>query len=220
MSTLLIQHITGFRQFRVGDDGLLPAHVGNRPWTSPVTVARCGRGHATPVQGCACGLHAWYDVADARAHALPGEVTAVVRASGTVLLGEHGWRAERAEVVAVALPGRRTSTDARRERIRAVVAAAHPEAEVLEDVRELERRFAPDDLSALGVERTTSGTPDLAVRWGWGWGWVLGVVALYAFSLAPAAVLEAGGWVGLVAALVAWQAWLVSRARLVRGSTH
>ncbi|GAA1929246.1 hypothetical protein [Nocardioides marmoribigeumensis] len=210
MSTLVLEHVTGFRQFRIGDDGLLPAHVGDHPWASPVMVARCSRGHAAPTRGCSCGLDAWYDAADARAHALPGEVTAVVRASGTVLLGEHGWRAERAEVVAVALPGRRTSTDARRERVRRVVAAAYPHAELLE-ADELERRFAPDDLSALGVERRSSGAPDLAVRWRWCW--VLGVLGLYAVPLAPPEVLRAGGWVLLVAALVGWQAWLVRRAR-------
>jgi hypothetical protein len=210
---LVLEHVTGFRQFRVGDDGLLPAHVGDRPWAFPVAVAHCPRGpHRAPKPGCSCGLHAWYDVADARAHALPGEVTAVVRASGTVLLGEHGWRAERAEVVAVALPARRTSTDARRDRVRRVVEAAYPAAELVDDVRELARRFPPDDLTALGVVARPSGTPDLGVRWGWGW--AAGAVGLSAAGVWSGGALRAGGWVLLVAALLAWQAWLVTRARV------
>jgi hypothetical protein len=147
---LLLEHVTGFRQFRVGDDGLLPAHVGDKPWSAGVTIAHCKRGpHRAPKEGCTCGLHAWYDVADARAHALPGEVTAVVRASGTVLLGEHGWRAEKAEILAVALPSRRTATGARRDRARAVVEAAYPGVAVLEEA-ELVTRYPRDDLSALG----------------------------------------------------------------------
>ena len=213
---LALEHVRGFRQFRVGDAGLLPAHVGDRPWSDGVTVARCRRSrHRAPQPSCSCGLHAWYDGADARAHALKGEVTAVVRASGTVLLGEHGWRAERAEVVAVALPDPRTSTRVRRERVRAVVEASYPSAVLVHDVRELERLYPPDDLSALGVTRRPSGTPDLAVRWGWGW--VAGVVGLSGAGVWAGGVLRAGGWVLLVVALVVWQAFLVQRARLVRG---
>ncbi len=208
---LLLEHVRGFRQFRVGDDGLLPAHVGDRPWSAGVTVARCRRGpHPAPREGCTCGLHAWYDVADARAHALAGEVTAVVRASGTILLGEHGWRAERAEVVAVALPSRRTSTPARRDRVRAVVEAAYPGVAVVEEA-ELARCYPPDDLSALGVTARPSGTPDLAERWGWTW--AAGAVALAAMGVWSGGVLRAGGWVAFVALFLAWQAWLVTRAR-------
>ena len=209
---LLLEHVHGFRQFRVGDDGLLPAHVGDRPWSAGVTAAHCRRGpHAAPKEGCTCGLHGWYDVADARAHALPGEVTAVVRASGRVLLGEHGWRAEKAEIVAVALPSRRTATRARRDRVRAVVEATYPGVEVVEDVAELAARHPRDDLSALGVEQRPSGTPDLAARWGWSW--AAGAVALAAAGVWSGGVLRAGGWVAFVAVFVAWQAWLVTRAR-------
>ena len=208
---LLLEHVHGVRQFRVGDDGLLPAHVGDRPWSAGVTFANCLRGpHAAPKEGCTCGLHAWYAVADARAHTLPGEVTAVVRASGRVLLGEHGWRAEKAEILAVALPSRRTSTHARRERVRAVVEAAYPGVPLVEE-SELAALYPRDDLSALGVQQSTSGTPDLAARWGWSW--AAGAVALAAAGVWSGGVLRAGGWVVFVAAFVAWQAWLVTRAR-------
>ena len=208
---LLIQHVTGFRQFRVGDAGLLPAHVGERPWSAGITVAHCGRSpHTAPKATCSCGLHAWYDVADAHAHALTGEVTAVVRASGTVLLGDHGWRAENAEIVAVALPSRRTSTDARRDRVRAIVEAAYPGVPLVEESG-LALRYPRDDLSALGVQQRLSGTPDLAARWGGGW--AAGAVVLAATGVWSGGVLRAGGWVVFVAAFVAWQAWLVTRAR-------
>lgn len=204
--------LTGFRQFRVGDDGLLPAHVGDRPWTSPVMHAHCPRHrHAPPAQGCSCGLHAWYFPADVRAHALPGLVTAVVRGSGAIVLGEHGFRAERAEIVAVALPGRRTSTRAKRDRVAAVVRRHYPEVRVVDDLRTLERDHPPDDLAALGVVARPTGHTDHRV---WSLGWVLGVLALAALLLSPdvsGAFLRAGGWMVLVAGFVAWQGWLLSR---------
>lgn len=58
--------------------------------------------HAAPHKDCRCGFYGWYDPRDHRM--VPASLTAVIEASGRIVLGEHGFRAERARVVAVALP--------------------------------------------------------------------------------------------------------------------
>jgi hypothetical protein len=92
--------------------------------------------HPAPFNGCECGIYAWYDPRDTRI--LHARVFGVVEASGLVLLGDRGFRAQRARVAAVVTRSRR-------------VAAACTEAgvEVFRSRRQLVRAYPPEDVSAL-----------------------------------------------------------------------
>jgi len=61
--------------------------------------------HEAPDRDCHCGIYAWYSPADARTFS--AEVFGVIRASGLVMLGTSGFRAEHAEITAVATRNRR-----------------------------------------------------------------------------------------------------------------
>jgi hypothetical protein len=56
--------------------------------------------HPAPGDECACGLYAYYAVADAESHSWP--ITAAVQARGKLVLHGTGFRAERMRVVALA----------------------------------------------------------------------------------------------------------------------
>jgi hypothetical protein len=123
----------------------------------PMLVARCapspsGRkapdaevdlddDHHAPQAGCDCGIYAWYAPDDTRI--LHARVFGAVEASGLVLMGERGFRAERVRIKAVATRNRR-------------VAAACAEAGIAVYRRrgELIREHPPEDLSSLLGDRS------------------------------------------------------------------
>jgi hypothetical protein len=92
--------------------------------------------HPAPAAGCRCGIYGWYDPADTGM--LRARVFGAVEASGLVLMGERGFRAERAKIVAVVSRNRRLT-------------AACEEAgiAVYRRRRDLVRACPPEDLSAL-----------------------------------------------------------------------
>lgn len=95
-----------------------------------------GGGHVAPAGGCECGLYGWYQPDDTAI--LAGNVFGVIEASGVVILGERGFRAERARVRAVAT---------RRRRVAARCEAAG--VEVYRSRRALVRAYPPDDVREL-----------------------------------------------------------------------
>jgi hypothetical protein len=99
--------------------------------------------HRAPQSGCDCGIYAWYEPADTRI--LHARVFGVVEASGLILMGDHGFRAERVRIAAVVTRKRR-------------VAAACEEAgiPVYRRRRDLLRDHPPQDLSALLGDRSSS----------------------------------------------------------------
>lgn len=215
---LVAGQVTGFRLFHVGEDRLSPPFRGGM-WSHPVMTAWCGRrGHRAPVADCSCGLHAWYAAEDALAHLGRSQAVAVVAASGELVLEEEGFRAERMRVVAVCLPSKATATEAYRERVRRLAQAQFPDAVIVDGPRALRRDWPADDLTALGVTTRRTGMATHAPRAAIGW--ALGVIALYSLVAWPpgaGSALQAGWWVPLVAALVAWKTWLVVTAfRAVR----
>ncbi|WP_110207332.1 hypothetical protein [Nocardioides daejeonensis] len=212
---LIAGTVVGFRQFRLDSAGrLLPLHAGSRAWDPAGTEAACARhpGHRPPVAECSCGLYAWHHAADALSRCDDDTtVVAAVRAHGRVLLGEHGLRAERAEVVALCLPARWTAR--RRARVAAQLRAAHPEVALHTSPRTFRRAYAAEPLDALGVRTRPTAHARLAAAVHVPW--VLGVVALYSVVVWPPAldrVMASGGWAVLLAVFVLWQAWLVSHA--------
>ncbi len=95
--------------------------------------------HRSPAARCECGIYAWYSPDDtAVLDAGLFGVFGVVQASGLILMGDRGFRAERAQIAAVVTRNRR-------------VAAACTAAgiKVYRRRRDLLRDYPPEDLTAL-----------------------------------------------------------------------
>lgn len=151
--------LRGYRTWRLASrlecvpDGMLPITSVTRRdvlWT-PTMHAECtpdagppprrrtttrGVDHAAPRTGCKCGIYAWYAPDDTAL--LRARVFGVVEASGLVLMGDRGFRAERARVTAVVT---------RRPRLTAACARAG--IAVYRRRRDLIRDHPPEDVSSL-----------------------------------------------------------------------
>jgi hypothetical protein len=92
--------------------------------------------HRAPQSGCTCGIYAWYDPVDAGI--FNARIFGAVQASGLILMGDRGFRAERARISAIVT---------RNRRIAAACAAAG--IEVYRHRRDLIREHPPEDLTAL-----------------------------------------------------------------------
>jgi uncharacterized protein YndB with AHSA1/START domain len=92
--------------------------------------------HRSPSRGCECGIYAWYAPSDTQV--LHAGVFGAVEACGLVLMGDRGYRAERARISAVVT---------RNRRLAAACAAAG--VTVYGRRHDLLRDYPPDDLSGL-----------------------------------------------------------------------
>ncbi len=147
-------------------DGLWSLHSADR-WTAGVRTAHCGaHPHAAPANGCTCGIYAWYDPpARGASAATPELVAGAVALWGVLELHAHGMRAERATIVALALP---LSHGAKRRRLvaaaRALGVPAVPARRLAAAAAEHGERIAPwmrpPDLEPN--KRKAPGTPDPA----------------------------------------------------------
>lgn len=155
---LVAGSLRGYRTWRLqrrrsgaGGDALPLTSVTRRVAWGPTLTASCapevtanpGPGpatlvgdHAAPDAGCRCGIYGWYDPADTRM--LRGGVFGAVEACGLVLMGERGFRAEQARIVAVVSRNRRLTT-----------ACEQAGIAVYRRRRDLVRECPPEDLSAL-----------------------------------------------------------------------
>ncbi|MCU1590058.1 MAG: hypothetical protein JWP11_1314 [Frankiales bacterium] len=102
--------------------------------------------HASPDAACACGFYGWYDPDDHRI--VRADFFGVFEASGRVILGTHGFRAEKVKLLAIA-----PRTQGARERLRYL---PRPVAEMLGlglrlmgDVEDLVGLYPPQDMSSL-----------------------------------------------------------------------
>lgn len=102
--------------------------------------------HAAPAAGCRCGIYGWYDPADTGM--LRARVFGVVEASGLVLMGDRGFRAERAKIVAVVTRNRRLTA-----------ACEQAGIAVYRRRRDLVRDCPPEELSALIGDVRDRGQP-------------------------------------------------------------
>lgn len=93
-------------------------------------------GHAAPWSGCTCGIYGWYDPVDAGI--FNARVFGAVEASGLILMGDRGFRAEHARITAIVTRNRR-------------IAAACTDAgiAVYRSRKDLIREHPPEDLTAL-----------------------------------------------------------------------
>jgi len=113
----------------------------------PRDTARSGPGsaevpndHPAPRAGCNCGIYGWYAPGDAGI--VSASVFGAIEASGRILMGERGFRAERARITAVVTRNRRVAAACTRAGIA-----------VYRRRRELLRDLPPDDPSSLLGDR-------------------------------------------------------------------
>jgi hypothetical protein len=126
---------------------------------TPDVTANPGQGpailvgdHAAPAAGCRCGIYGWYDPTDTGM--LRAGVFGVVEASGLVLMGERGFRAERARIAAVVTRNRRVAAACTRAGIA-----------VYRRRRALLRDYPPEDPSSLLGDRPRRHPGPWWVRW-------------------------------------------------------
>jgi hypothetical protein len=111
--------LLGWRLFRVraGDEGLVLSSPMYHdpdppPWPEVASEARCHEGHPAPAAGCRCGIYA---AVQGTLDSLPGYLLdtayehdpwayAEVACTGRVFVDARGLRAQRAELVRIALP--------------------------------------------------------------------------------------------------------------------
>lgn len=106
--------------------------------------------HRVPMQGCTCGVYAWYTPDWAR-HEHTSTVIGVIEAHGKILLGTSGFRAQRARIVAIA-PMNRRNVQARNA-LRVMTSRRYSGVKVAPDPDALFREYPPDlgTVTNLGV---------------------------------------------------------------------
>lgn len=121
---LFVQPVVGFRVWRLDRDGtLLPRAVSAlhwldvEPWLPGRNDAVCvyeGRSrapHRSPDGDCDCGLHACHEVSQvARAARADGCIAGAIAAWGDLQVHRTGFRAQHAQIVALAMPERSALT--------------------------------------------------------------------------------------------------------------
>jgi hypothetical protein len=201
-------------------DGSLPLTSVSRRrvvWR-PSLTAHCKRGdtgmggqsastldddHPAPQVGCGCGIYGWYSPSDTGM--VSARVFGVVEASGLILMGERGFRAQTVKIVAVVTRNRRVAT-----------ACARAGIPVYRRRRDLVRDYPPEDLSALLADTRGPAPPPavapqapllfdgLACLAVWGRAALI-AAALIALPTAPALIIALAAHlvvIGLVAARV------------------
>jgi hypothetical protein len=162
-----------------------------------------GDDHPAPQVGCGCGIYGWYTPSDTGM--VSARVFGVIEASGLILMGERGFRAETVRVVAVVTRNRRVAA-----------ACARSGISVYRRRRDLVRDYPPEDLSALLADTHKPASPPavapqapllfdgLACLAVWGRAALI-AAALIALPTAPALIVALAAHVaviGLIAARV------------------
>lgn len=94
----LIGEVYGLRAWIHSSDGRLG------DWVPGTNVASCRNGlpHLSPAEDCGCGLYAYHRLHGFRRNGAYGDVIGLVRGWGRISVAEAGWRAQYAEIVAIA----------------------------------------------------------------------------------------------------------------------
>lgn len=111
--------------------------------------------HSAPDAGCECGFYGWYSPVDSRLQL--GSVFGAVEVTGRVLMGTHGFRAERARVLGLVIESATLGAQVLRQRAEvSLVPVFSSRAALLE-------QLPPDDVSSLVDhscdQRCVSGAP-------------------------------------------------------------
>lgn len=141
--TLIPGALRGYRTWQPGGPRLLSTGVTYTYGPAgTVETATCRHnpnlaGHGpSPQANCTCGFYAWYAPADSRIVNAP--IFGAVRATGHVVLGTHGFRAQHLQVLAV-------TTDEHDRRTRLIDAGFT----VYPTRQDLLADYPPDDISSL-----------------------------------------------------------------------
>lgn len=157
--------LRGYRAWRVLN-GQLRAISQSTIWTDEGLVARCFANgycaqmcercmemHKAPVRECTCGIYAMYGLVDVvAAYGSNVVVTGVIEASGKILLGTKGFRAEKARIVAAYLHPSLLDLDMGiRWSWREENSATFPSVRWFNDMTDMAMEFPPSDLTEFGI---------------------------------------------------------------------
>lgn len=159
---LIPSTVLGYRQWSWKDKGLYS--YGGSTWDKGSLTSVCKRfislegqveEHSSPQIDCSCGIYAHY--LPLESYEREGNIFGVIEASGRLLMGTKGFRAEKARIVALAGFGPATRWFSNREKTRGV----YPEEAVdfcteigvpyFPTVRQMVYEFPQVDLTSLGV---------------------------------------------------------------------
>ena len=126
----LTQPVLGFRIWNLGIQGTLGAIASGSIWERAVNEAVCCPGvtpskrpkHRSPHPGCVCGFNA-YSTLHRKLVPYPRTALGVIAAWGQLDVYRTGFRAEFAQILALALPGRRKVEEDERARFEPPLAA-------------------------------------------------------------------------------------------------
>lgn len=160
-SNLIIDTVIGYRQWYFCNNELF-SH-GDTVWIDRSLIGECKawgselfNTHDAPDDGCTCGIYAHYLPLESYARGF-SNVFGVVRASGKILMGTKGFRAEKVEIAALAALGQCNRW------FECTESALEPQLETLVDfctkigvpyfstVEEMVEQFPQVDLTSLGV---------------------------------------------------------------------
>lgn len=99
----LMNVVVGFRGFH-WDPGSPHILLGGAAWEAGENVAVCKTGlpHKAPDNDCGCGLYAYHDLSRMDTNGSYGPISAAVAAWGKLCVHGDGFRAEKAQVIAIA----------------------------------------------------------------------------------------------------------------------
>lgn len=142
--------LLGYRYMKVSPKGELKACVAlrHRGWAPGWQTATCSKRwtkHAAPAPKCSCGFYAWYFPHDVAGYAGTWRLPVVIEGAGTLQLGENGFRAEQARVVAIAPGGiyQLAPRHSRWGRLSAEIRQRYPDAQIYPTQRAMVADWGP-----------------------------------------------------------------------------
>jgi len=136
---LTIEKVFGLRAFKPTDEGTLkpvsmPATQTGFLWESGENIAKCVmKVHIPAVLGCKCGFWAYTDGSN-EYHFNPTSVQGIIEASGRMVIGTKGFRAEKARIVVLVEPDSDTIINHRIEKRFNMFIRKHPDIPVVPNV--------------------------------------------------------------------------------------
>lgn len=206
MEPLYPTAIVGYRQWRLFEGNLHAMGRGHMRWRPGINRAICDRGcdHNAPAHDCECGIYAWHDPQLMLSSLEPRHfVEGAVLAAGRTEIHSAGFRAERAQIIALHCP-RLCSREAKQEIYRAAERFGVPVVRSRRKLRRLAERYGEPCPVRLRPNAQSGPKPLRGpARFGAGW-----------YDIAP--VLLTGGAVavawgfGLAEAIASARTWMIS----------
>lgn len=151
--------LRGYRSWTIDSNGFLhPINPWpNSAWTNGINESVCHGDHgrsdmdrcgSSPGKNCTCGFYATHIPFYATHIPLPwrGSVIGVIEASGRVIIGTQGFRAQKARIVAVVDPVAQHRWTAHG---RAMLLDNYPDVDWFQDPERMWEKYPPQDLSEI-----------------------------------------------------------------------